>query len=195
MMVLVAVAIGIGWLYSVAATFFIEGEVFYEAAGDAGDVRAARPLVRDARPRRRQRRDPRAARPRAAEGASCCATASRSRSRPPRSTVGDLLLIRPGAKVPVDAEVVEDGESQVDESTVTGESLPVHKGPGDQLDRRDDQQERHAARPRDRRRLGHRARADRQARPGGAELQGARPAAGRPRRVLARAGRAHRRRR
>ena len=32
MMVLVAVAIGIGWVYSVAATFFIEGEVFYEAA-------------------------------------------------------------------------------------------------------------------------------------------------------------------
>ena len=33
MMVLVAVAIGTGWVYSVAATFFIEGEVFYEAAG------------------------------------------------------------------------------------------------------------------------------------------------------------------
>ena len=68
MMVLVAVAIGVGWLYSVAATFFIEGEVFYEAAGDAGHLRAARPLVRDARPRRRQRRHPRAARPRPAEG-------------------------------------------------------------------------------------------------------------------------------
>ncbi len=46
--------------------------------------------------------------------------------------VGDLLLIRPGAKVAVDAEVIE-GESEVDESTVTGESLPVHKGPGDAL--------------------------------------------------------------
>ena len=32
MMVLVAVAIGVGWIYSVAATFWIEGEVFYEAA-------------------------------------------------------------------------------------------------------------------------------------------------------------------
>ena len=32
MMVLVAVAIGTGWVYSVAATFFIEGDVFYEAA-------------------------------------------------------------------------------------------------------------------------------------------------------------------
>jgi Cu2+-exporting ATPase len=46
--------------------------------------------------------------------------------------VGDLLLIRPGSKVPVDAEVVE-GESSVDESMVTGESLPVSKHPGDKL--------------------------------------------------------------
>jgi Cu2+-exporting ATPase len=46
--------------------------------------------------------------------------------------VGDLLLIRPGAKIPVDGEVLE-GESEVDESTVTGESLPVHKAPGDKL--------------------------------------------------------------
>ena len=46
--------------------------------------------------------------------------------------VGELLLIRPGSKIPVDAEVLE-GESEVDESTVSGESLPVHKGPGDKL--------------------------------------------------------------
>jgi Cu2+-exporting ATPase len=43
--------------------------------------------------------------------------------------VGDLLLVRPGAKIAVDG-VVEDGESDVDESMVTGESLPVHKAPG-----------------------------------------------------------------
>ncbi|MER5628330.1 HAD-IC family P-type ATPase [Streptosporangium sp. NPDC002544] len=42
---------------------------------------------------------------------------------------GDLLLVRPGAKIPVDG-VVEDGESEVDESMVTGESLPVHKQQG-----------------------------------------------------------------
>ncbi len=46
--------------------------------------------------------------------------------------VGDLLLIRPGSKVPVDARV-EEGESQIDESTVTGESLPVRKTAGDPL--------------------------------------------------------------
>jgi len=46
--------------------------------------------------------------------------------------VGDLLLIRPGARVPVDA-VVEEGESEVDESTVTGESMPVAKAAGSEL--------------------------------------------------------------
>ncbi|WOB10874.1 heavy metal translocating P-type ATPase [Piscinibacter gummiphilus] len=46
--------------------------------------------------------------------------------------VGDLVVIRPGERVPVDAEVVE-GASQVDESLITGESLPVAKHVGDKL--------------------------------------------------------------
>jgi Cu2+-exporting ATPase len=131
MMVLVAVAIGIGWLYSVAATFLIEGDVFYEASamlatfvllghwfemrarGGAND--AIRALLDLAPPRAVALRDGEAVEVPTAE-----------------VVVGDLLLVRPGAKVPVDA-VIEDGESEVDESTVTGESLPVHKAAGDQL--------------------------------------------------------------
>ena len=131
MMVLVAVAIGVGWVYSVAATFFVEGEVFYEAAamlatfvllghwfemrarGGAND--AIRALLDLAPPK---------------------AVVLRNGEPVEVSTaevqVGDLLLIRPGAKVPVDA-FVEEGENEVDESTVTGESLPVHKRPGDEL--------------------------------------------------------------
>ncbi|HUX19736.1 MAG TPA: HAD-IC family P-type ATPase, partial [Spirochaetia bacterium] len=42
---------------------------------------------------------------------------------------GDIMLIRPGDKVPTDGVVVE-GESSVDESIATGESMPVDKGPG-----------------------------------------------------------------
>ncbi len=43
---------------------------------------------------------------------------------------GDLVLVRPGGSVPVDGVVVE-GASSVDESALTGESIPVDKGPGD----------------------------------------------------------------
>ena len=43
---------------------------------------------------------------------------------------GDIVAVRPGEKVPVDGEVVS-GRSSVDESMVTGESIPVTKGPGD----------------------------------------------------------------
>src|SRR5262249_25855766 len=46
--------------------------------------------------------------------------------------VADLVRVRPGEKVPVDG-VIEDGRSGVDESMLTGESLPVEKGPGDQV--------------------------------------------------------------
>ena len=44
--------------------------------------------------------------------------------------VGDVVLVRPGEKIPVDGVVME-GRSAVDESMLTGESLPVEKGPGD----------------------------------------------------------------
>ncbi|MDP1849399.1 MAG: heavy metal translocating P-type ATPase, partial [Solirubrobacteraceae bacterium] len=131
MMVLVAVAIGTAWIYSVAATFFIEGDVFYEAAamlatfvllghwfemrarGGAND--AIRALLDLAPPKALVLRDGEPVEMPTSE-----------------VVVGDLLLIRPGSKSPVDA-IVQEGESEVDESTVTGESLPVHKRPGDQL--------------------------------------------------------------
>ena len=128
MMVLVAVAVGAGWLYSVYVTLTGGGDVFYEAAtvlaafvllghwfemrarGGAND--AIRTLLDLAPPRALVIRDGETA-------------------EVPTSEViaGDLLLVRPGAKIAVDG-VVEDGESEVDESMVTGESLPVHKAPG-----------------------------------------------------------------
>ena len=46
--------------------------------------------------------------------------------------VGDTVIVRPGEKIPVDGEISE-GRSVVDESMLTGEPLPVEKGPGDEV--------------------------------------------------------------
>jgi Cu2+-exporting ATPase len=131
MNVLVATAIGISWIYSLAVTLGLTGDVFYDAGamlatfvllGHWFEIRARggasdslRALLDLAPPRAVVLRDGEPVEIATAEVA-----------------VGDLLLIRPGAKVAVDAEVLE-GESEVDESTVTGESLPVHKTAGNRL--------------------------------------------------------------
>ena len=131
MMVLVAIAIAAGWGYSVVVTLRGGGDVFYEAStvlcafvllghwlemrarGGAGD--AVRALLNLAPPRAIVIRDG-------------------EQLEVPTSDVhvGDVLVIKPGAKVPVDAAVAE-GTSEVDESLVTGESLPVSKAPGSEL--------------------------------------------------------------
>ncbi len=128
MMVLVAVAVGSGWLYSVYVTATGGGDVFYEAA----TVLASFVLLGHWFEMR-------------ARGGANDAIRTLLNLAPPRAVViragqevevptaevkeGDLLLVRPGAKIAVDG-VVDDGESEVDESMVTGESLPVHKAPG-----------------------------------------------------------------
>lgn len=128
MMVLVAVAVGSGWLYSVIITINGGGEVFYEAAAvlasfvllghwfemraRGGANEAIRTLLNLSPAQALVERD----------GVTFEVATADVR-------VGDILIIRPGSKIAVDGEV-EDGESEVDESMVTGESLPVHKSVG-----------------------------------------------------------------
>jgi Cu2+-exporting ATPase len=126
MMVLVAVAIGAGWIYSVAVTLTGGGDVFYEAAS----VLAAFVLLGHWIEMR-------------ARGGANDAVRKLLDLSPPMATVirdgkeweiptgevlvGDLLLMRPGSKVPVDA-IVKEGEGEVDESMVTGRAFLSRRG-------------------------------------------------------------------
>jgi Cu2+-exporting ATPase len=131
MMVLVAVGVGSGWLYSLVVTLTGGGDVFYEAStvlasfvllghwfemrarGGAND--AVRTLLEMAPPQALVIRN----------GEPVIVPTSEVK-------LGDLLLVRPGSKIPTDG-VVEEGDSDIDESMVTGESLPITKSVGSQV--------------------------------------------------------------
>jgi P-type Cu2+ transporter len=129
MATLVVLSVGTGYVFSLGATFFYEGEVFYEAASvllvfillghwlemraRAGASDAIRALMDLAPP---------------------MATVLRNgvETKVPTSEVlvGETVVIKPGDKIPVDGKLIE-GASQVDESMLTGESMPVKKVVGD----------------------------------------------------------------
>jgi Cu+-exporting ATPase len=126
---LIAVGTSAAFFYSLATTYLIEGEVFYEtssllitfvilgkwlearAKGKTGE--AIKKLLGLQAKTARVIRDGQEIDLPIAEVA-----------------VGDLVIVRPGEKVPVDGEVTE-GYSSVDESMISGESLPVEKKAGD----------------------------------------------------------------
>ena len=192
MMVLVAVAIGAGWLYSVGVTLTGGGEVFYEAAS----VLATFVLLGHWFEMR-------------ARGGANDAIRSLLDLAPPMAVV-----IRDGREVEVPTAEVRGRRSSPHPTGRQGAGrrhgrgrrerrrrVDGHRrepsraqGAGRRGDRRHDQPQRHPARPSDEGRCRHCAGADRAARAGGAELEGPRPATRRPRRVLARPGRAARRR-
>ncbi|MFQ5401310.1 MAG: heavy metal translocating P-type ATPase [Anaerolineae bacterium] len=131
MSVLVSLSVLAGYLFSVAATFLFDGEVFYEAAAmlvtfvlfghwmemraRSGTNQAIEKLLTLAPPLARVERDG-------------------QEIEIPTDDVqaGDIVIIRPGDKIPVDGVVVE-GSSNVNESALTGESRPVPKAVGDEV--------------------------------------------------------------
>ncbi len=128
MSVLVALSVGSGYLFSVAGTFLFKGEVFYEAAvvlltfvlfGHWLEMRA-RAGASDAMKALLNLTPPKATVIRNGEPVEI-----------PTAEVAldDIVLIKPGDKVPVDGTIV-DGASSVDESMITGESVPVEKTVG-----------------------------------------------------------------
>ena len=131
MAVLVVLSVGTGYVFSVGSTFFFEGVQFYEAVAvllvfillghwlemraRAGANDAIRALMDLAPPMANVVREGREVQIPTAE-----------------VVVGDIVVVRPGDKIPVDGEVIE-GESLVDESMLTGESMPVKKSVGSQV--------------------------------------------------------------
>ncbi|MCY7378406.1 MAG: heavy metal translocating P-type ATPase [Gemmatimonadaceae bacterium] len=129
MAVLVSLSVMAGYLFSVGATFFFTAEVFYEAVAmllvfillghwlemraRAGASKSVQALLSLAPPKATVIRDGQPVEVPTADVA-----------------IGDIVMIRPGDKLPVDGEV-SDGESNVDESMITGESMPIRKSVGD----------------------------------------------------------------
>jgi Cu2+-exporting ATPase len=129
MATLVVLSVGTGYLYSVGATFVYEGPVFYEAAAvllvfillghwlemraRAGASDAIRALMDLAPPMATVLRD-----------------GIETKVPTAEVLVGETVVVKPGDRIPVDGKVT-DGASQVDESMLTGESMPVKKVVGD----------------------------------------------------------------
>ncbi len=139
MSTLIAVGTGAAFLYSVAATlapewFVADGarpDVYYEAViiiialvllGNAMEARAKTQTTRALR--QLAKLQPATARVRRDGREQDLAIAD--------VRIGDLVMVRPGERFPVDGEVVS-GSSAVDESMLTGESMPVEKAPGDRV--------------------------------------------------------------
>src|SRR3989449_11645471 len=133
MMTLIAIGILVSYGYSVAVTFGLPGELFYDAAAMLtafsllghwlemrsrfATGRAVEALLELAPPTARRVRD----------GAE--------QEVPLEAVVvGDILAVRPGDTVPVDGGVT-DGSSYVDESMLTGEPIPVAEQPGAAVER------------------------------------------------------------
>jgi P-type Cu2+ transporter len=128
MAVLVMLSVGTGYLFSVGSTFIYGGAQFYEAASmllvfillghwlemraRAGATDAIRGLLDLAPPK-----------------ATVLRNGQELEIPTAEVQVNDLVIVRPGGKIPVDGEILE-GTSQVDESMLTGESMPVKKVPG-----------------------------------------------------------------
>src|SRR5438034_202660 len=131
MMTLIATGILVSYVYSAAVTFGLPGEPFYDAAA----MLTAFSLLGHWLEMRS-----RFAAGRAVEALLELAppTARRGRNGQEEEvpleaiTVGAILAVRPGDTIPVDGVVIE-GTSYVDESMLTGEPVPVAKGPGDEV--------------------------------------------------------------
>jgi P-type Cu+ transporter len=126
---LIALGTSAAYFYSVAAVFFIEGEVFFETAALLITFVLLGKLL-EAK-----------AKGRTSDAIKKLIGLSPKTARVIRDgveieiqiddvVVGDIVIVKPGEKIPVDGKILE-GTTAIDESMITGESVPAEKGPGD----------------------------------------------------------------
>jgi len=129
--VLIAMGTSAAYFYSVATTFFVPGHVYYETGAIIITLIILGRLLESV------------AKGRTSEAIKKLMGLQARMARVYRDgremdipveevQVSDLLLVRPGEKVPVDG-IIEDGFSTIDESMLTGESIPVDKRAGDEV--------------------------------------------------------------
>lgn len=131
MNVLVSLSTLAAYFYSVVATFFIAGPVFYEASTTVlttitlgmllekisrGKVGEAIERLMELEPKT----------------AKIIRNGKETEISPNEIQKGDVVIVRPGEKIPVDGVIIE-GRSTIDESMLTGESIPVEKKEGDEV--------------------------------------------------------------
>jgi Cu2+-exporting ATPase len=131
MMTLVALGISAAYLYSAATTFFLEGEGFYWELATLVDVMLLGHWIEMSSIGRASEALAELAKllPDSAERVSDGETEEVLISE---LTSGDIVLVRPGARIPADGEVIE-GDSHVNEAMLTGESRPVPKSAGSEV--------------------------------------------------------------
>src|SRR5438067_8900197 len=142
MFTLIAVGVGGAYIYSVVAviapgifpeSFRSHGEVdlYFEAAAVITTLVLLGQLI-EARARSRTGQAVKALLDLAAKTAHRVRDGQEDEIAVEQIQKGDLLRVRPGEKVPIDGAIVE-GKSNIDESMVTGESMPVSKGPDENV--------------------------------------------------------------
>jgi len=131
MNVLVALSTSAAYFYSVFATFFISGPVFYEASTTVLTTitlgmlleKISRGKVGEAIKKLMKLE---------AKTAKVLRDGKEIEILPEEIKKGDIIVVRPGEKIPVDGVIVE-GRSTIDESMITGESIPVDKKEGNEV--------------------------------------------------------------
>ncbi|MGE5527826.1 MAG: heavy metal translocating P-type ATPase [Patescibacteria group bacterium] len=129
--VLIALGTSAAYFYSAYNTIVMPGQVYYESAAVVITLVILGKLL-EAVARGRAGEAMRKLMGLAAKGARVIRDGREVEIPVDDVAVGEVLLVRPGEKIPVDGEVLE-GYSAVDESMLTGESIPVDKKPGDRV--------------------------------------------------------------